>query len=101
MYSLRDCYYEDENYYVPCCEDYDNVGGKLVKTKVIKLVDKKQIYITDVPTEKIINKQKKKSTISDEEYVAKKKAERDGGNNSVASTSSDSIGTMSGDDLPF
>ena len=57
MYSLRNCFYEDGNYYVPCCEDYGNIGGKLVKTKVIKLVDKKQIYITDVPTEKIINKQ--------------------------------------------
>lgn len=57
MHSLKNCFYEDGNYYVPCCEDYDNTSENLVKTKVIRLVDKNECFITDVSTEKILNKQ--------------------------------------------
>lgn len=58
MYSLKNCFYEDGNYYVLCCEDYKSTKDYLVKYKIVKLIDNNKAYFTDdIPIDIIINEQ--------------------------------------------
>lgn len=58
MYSLKNCFYEDGNYYVLCCEDYKSTKDYLAKYKIVKLIDNNKAYFTDdIPIDIIINEQ--------------------------------------------